>query len=97
MFLSFIGGPIQDNPDKCALADPITYADKNDPPFLIIHGDADNMVPYCQSQKLFEALQLRKVPSHFVTVPGGGHGPGVFEDKYFKMMTEFFSAEANRK
>lgn len=94
---TLIGGPIQDNPDKCALADPITYVDKNDPPFLIIHGDADNMVPYCQSQKLFEALQLKKVPSQFVTVPNGGHGPGVFEDKYFKMMTEFFSSEANRR
>ncbi len=94
---SLIGGPIQDNPDKCALADPITYVDKNDPPFLIIHGDADNMVPYCQSQVLFEELQLKKVSSQFVTVPDGGHGPGVLEDKYFKMMTDFFIAEANRK
>ncbi len=66
---TLVGGPIQDNPDKCALADPITYVDKNDPPFLIIHGDADSMVPYCQSQKLFEALQLNKVPSQFVTIP----------------------------
>jgi acetyl esterase/lipase len=94
---TLVGGPIQDNPDKCALADPITYVDKNDPPFLIIHGDADNIVPYCQSQKLYEALQLKKVPGQFVTVPNGGHGPGVFEDKYFKLMMEFFSAEANRK
>jgi acetyl esterase/lipase len=42
---SLIGGPIQDNKDKCELANPITYIDANDPPFLILHGDADPLVP----------------------------------------------------
>ena len=40
-----IGGPIDENLDKCALANPITYIDANDPPFLILHGDADPLVP----------------------------------------------------
>jgi acetyl esterase/lipase len=90
-----IGGPIQKNPDKCALADPITYVDSNDPPFLIFHGDSDNLVPFCQSQKLYDALRKNGVRSQFFLIPQAGHGPGLFEDKYFKMMTEFFIAEMN--
>lgn len=85
-----IGGPVQDNKAKATLANPITYVDANDPPFLIIHGHQDPLVSYCQSEILFRALQNVKVPSQFIIVPGGQHGPGVLEDKYFKMMTDFF-------
>ncbi len=49
---SLIGGAIQDNKDKCARANPITYIDENDPPFLILHGDKDPLVPHCNSEKL---------------------------------------------
>jgi acetyl esterase/lipase len=68
----------------------------HDPPFLIFHGDADPLVPHCQSEKLFAALQKAGVPSQLVLVPNAGHGPGLFEEKYFLMMTEFFM-EANKK
>jgi acetyl esterase/lipase len=91
---SLIGGPIQDNKDKCALANPITYVDANDPPFLIIHGDADPLVPHCQSELLFNALQKKNVPSQYVLVPNAQHGPGLFVEKYFKMMTDFFKMES---
>ena len=52
-----IGGPIKDNPDKCALVNPITYVNAGDPPFLIFHGDKDPLVPICQSELLDAALQ----------------------------------------
>ena len=92
-----IGAPIQENDDLCALANPITYLDPDDPPFLIVHGDADPLVPHCQSEKLFNALQKINVTSQFILVPGGGHGPGLFEEKYFRMMTGFFREEAMKK
>ena len=94
---SLIGGPIQDNSDKCALANPITYADKNDPPFLIIHGDSDLVVPVCQSNLLFNALQNARVSSQLIIVPDGKHGPGVFGEKYFMMMTAFLTKELMRQ
>jgi dipeptidyl aminopeptidase/acylaminoacyl peptidase len=56
-----IGGPIQDNDELCALANPITYIDENDLPFLIVHGDADPLVPYCQSVLLHEALTKKRI------------------------------------
>jgi acetyl esterase/lipase len=91
---SIIGGPIQVNKDKCALANPITFIDANDPPFLILHGDADPLVPHCQSEMLFNALKKANVPSQFVLVPNAQHGPGLFEEKYFNMMTDFFKVES---
>jgi len=70
---SLVGGAIQSNKTKCELANPITYVDPTDPPFLIIHGDVDNLVPYCQSETLNNALQSAGVQSEFVLAPGGGH------------------------
>ena len=94
---SLIGGPIQDNVDKCALANPITYIDSRDPPFLLIHGDADRIVPHCQSEILFKALQKKGVPSQYVLVPGAKHVEGLMEEIYFKMMVDFFMEEAKKK
>jgi acetyl esterase/lipase len=87
---TLIGGPIQENDELCALANPITYIDKNDPPFLIIHGDADPLVPNCQSIILHEALRSKDVENKIISVPGGGHGDGVFIDKYIEKMIKFF-------
>jgi len=83
-----IGGPIQQNKDKCRRASPITYIDKNDPPFLIVHGDKDPVVPHNQSQIFYEALRKAKVRAKFHTVEGAGHG---FKDpKVDRMVERFF-------
>ncbi len=92
-----IGGKVDDNYDKCALLDPVIYIDKRTPPFLILHGDRDVVVPACQSELLYSALQRAKVPSQYVLVNGGQHGPGMFTGQYFKMMTDFFLYHSKRK
>lgn len=69
-----IGGPIQENKDKVARANPITYVSKDDPPFLIVHGDSDPLVPHHQSELLESALKKASVSVTFYTVKGGGHG-----------------------
>lgn len=71
-----IGGPVLENPEKCKAANPITYVDKDDPPFLILHGDKDMTVPFNQSELLYAALQRAGVEATFVPVKGGGHGWG---------------------
>jgi acetyl esterase/lipase len=68
-----IGGPIQEHPDECALANPITYADPSDPPFAIFHGDEDTQVPWCQSRLLYQALRASHVPVVFTLVEGANH------------------------
>lgn len=72
-----IGGDIAQNLDKAALLGPINYVDPTDPPFLLFHGQQDNVVPYCQSEFLYEELQNAGVESELVLVPSGQHGPGV--------------------
>jgi acetyl esterase/lipase len=69
-----IGGAIQDNKEKTARANPITYVTPGDPPFLICHGDADPLVPHHQSELLEAALKRAGVPVTFYTVKGAGHG-----------------------
>ena len=93
----YIGGAIQDNKEKCLLASPITYVDPSDPPFLIFHGEKDNVVPHCQSELLYAALQKAKVQSQFFLVPGASHGPGVHVDKNIQMMVDFFVSCADKK
>jgi len=94
---SYIGGPIQEKKDLTLLASPMTYIDKSDPPFLIFHGDKDPVVPHCQSELLFEALQQAKVPSQFYLVPGGQHGPGVQTEQNMNLMAEFFLSKWKNK
>ena len=43
------------------------------PPFLIIHGDKDPLVPLSQSEKLLAALQAAGVPAELIVKKGGGH------------------------
>lgn len=90
---SLIGGPIRENTERVALANPITYVDASDPPFLLLHGSQDPIVPPCQSAMLHEALQEAGVPSQFILIPGGQHGPGVLVEEYLGMMTAFFLTE----
>jgi len=69
-----IGGPVQQNKDKVQRANPIAYVTKDDPPFLIVHGDKDPLVPHNQSEMLYDALKKASVDATFYTVQGGGHG-----------------------
>jgi acetyl esterase/lipase len=57
-----------------ALASPVTYVSADDPPFLMLHGEADKLVPIEQSQILLSALQAAGVPAELVAVANAGHG-----------------------
>lgn len=86
-----IGGAVMQNKDKAARVNPITYVSKDDPPFLIVHGDRDPTVPINQSQLLFEALQKSEVSAHFHTIHGAGHGgPGFAGENIDDMVAAFF-------
>lgn len=76
--VKLLGG---DSGEKKALAKagtPQTHADKSDPPFLIVHGDADRLVPLSQSKELNDALSKAGVSSELRVIANGGHGVGIF-------------------
>ena len=56
------------------LASPITHVTPDDPPFLLIHGDRDEVVPHEQSQLMYERLVQTNVPAQLVVVQNAGHG-----------------------
>lgn len=74
-----LGGPIQGRPERAATADPITYATADDPPFLLMHGTADKLYPFNQSELLYDALTAAGVPATLRPVPGAGHGGTLFD------------------
>lgn len=63
-------------------ASPVNHVTADDPPFLLIHGDGDKVVPFNQSELMEAALKNAGVVVKLVRVPGGGHGsnfPGATE------------------
>jgi dipeptidyl aminopeptidase/acylaminoacyl peptidase len=92
-----IGGAGLENKDKAARVNPISYVSKDDPPFLIVHGDKDPTVPINQSQLLFDALKRTRVSAHFHTIHGAGHGgPGFAGQDISAMVAAFFDARLKR-
>jgi acetyl esterase/lipase len=83
-----IGGPIQENKEKVAKANPITYLSKDSPPFLLIHGGADPVVPAHQAELLNDALKKAGVEVRLHLVKGAGHGVGGKEVN--ALIDEFF-------
>ncbi len=86
-----IGCTIRDHPEKARRASPITYVTADCPPFLIVHGDADPIVPYTQSVELAAALKQAGVPVTFYTVKGAKHGG--FQDPEVPRLTSAFFAK----
>lgn len=56
-------------------ASPVMYVTPDDAPFLLIHGDADPVVPFELSVAMQAALEEAGVSASLVRVQGGGHGP----------------------
>ncbi|WP_233200470.1 alpha/beta hydrolase fold domain-containing protein [Blastopirellula marina] len=86
-----LGGPILENKEKAATANPITYISDKTPPFLIVHGDVDPTVSHFQSELLFDALKKASLPVHFHTIEGAGHGKGFGGADVTEMVDQFFA------
>ena len=59
--------------DNVMAASPIAHVTSDDPPFLLIHGDRDQLVPYEQSQLMYDRLKQAGVPAQLVIVKNAGH------------------------
>ncbi len=76
---SFLGASFQDDPQSAENhlwieASPVFYVSADDPPILLVHGDADSTVPFSQSQVFEQRLSDIGVEVALIQVPGGGHG-----------------------
>lgn len=57
-----------------AKASPVNYVSADDPPFLILQGDQDPVVPLSQSQLLYDAMIAGGMQVELIVVQGGDHG-----------------------
>ena len=67
------GGPLETKTKEMTAASPVTYATKDDPPCLLIHGTEDPTAPYDQAVRMNDALSKAGGDIILVTIDGGGH------------------------
>ncbi|HUV64344.1 MAG TPA: alpha/beta hydrolase fold domain-containing protein, partial [Sedimentisphaerales bacterium] len=97
-----VGGPIQQEPYRtlAGKVNPITYVTKDDPAFLIMHGDKDMLVSPHQSELLYDALKKAGVDATLQVVKGAGHGLRDGEEspeKLFETVAAFFDEHLKPK
>ena len=74
-----IGATPLSRPDLAKAASPVTYVDKNDPPFLIIHGEKDDIVSNKHSELLSSWLKVVGVKNELVIVKDAPHFGMMFD------------------
>ncbi len=74
-----IGAAALDRPDLAEAASPVSYVDKDDPPFLILHGEKDNLVSPDQSRLLSSWLTLAGVQNELIVVKDAPHFGVMFD------------------
>jgi acetyl esterase/lipase len=94
-----LGDLPQKVPDKAQAASPVSWVKAGVPPFLIVHGGDDDLVPVEQAKELYDKLQQVNTPVDLDILKGQGHNVATeetlkeairFFDKYLKW--HFFSA-----
>jgi acetyl esterase/lipase len=70
----FLGETVTDSSQAVNRANPVTYVNSDAPPFLILHGKSDPLMPWQQSQILFEALEKAGTIANLVLIERLGHG-----------------------
>lgn len=70
-----VGTPAdQMDPEKKKDVSPFSFASKDDPPVLQVHGDQDDIVPIEHAKNLHAKLEQLGVTSELVVIQGGNHG-----------------------
>ena len=93
--VALLGGTVQEKPELARLASPVSHVSKDDPPFLIAHGEKDNVVPVQQARILAAALKKAGVETTLHIDPGAGHGVG--KPDTIKLAEEFFETHLGGK
>lgn len=79
-----LGGTVAEKPKLARLASPITYIDKDDPPFLIVQGAKDQSVNPSQATELSKLLSRAHVPNEVIMVPNAPHYGPMFDADYIR-------------
>jgi acetyl esterase/lipase len=89
-----VGG--SNEPALLDAASPLSYVTAEAPPFLLVHGDSDGLVPLSQSELLADALAEADVRHELITIEGGDHAFFFAEDQVSTILdtaVSFFKKE----
>jgi acetyl esterase/lipase len=89
-YSSLIGSSLDSDPAKTSAVSPVHYVSADNPPFLILHGTYDALVPYAQSVELADALKAKGVEVWLQKLPGSGHGGPAFSKPAVGMLIQNF-------
>lgn len=62
------------DPEKAAGISPLLFVSEDDPPTLLVHGDADQLVPLSNSEQIKAAFDEAEVTSKLIVIEGAAHG-----------------------
>jgi dipeptidyl aminopeptidase/acylaminoacyl peptidase len=85
----FLGSSPAQNKEQAIAASPVTYISKDDPPFLVIHGENDLSIPVSQSEGFVKKLKEAGVDATLIVAEGRGHGVGA--PQYAPEIISFFN------
>lgn len=72
--ISAVFGTTDRGAEVLVQASPVYHVSADDPPFLIVHGEKDALVPIAQGERLYGALVAAGVEAEFVRVKNANHG-----------------------
>jgi acetyl esterase/lipase len=92
-----LGGTVRSKPEAAKRASPVSFVEPSAAPFLIMHGDRDDLVPLQQSEILHTALRKAGVQSTLRVFRGAGHGgPSFSSPEARRAMLEFLEQHLGR-
>lgn len=89
---ALMGFEYQGHEDAYMLLSPISFINETTVPIFVNHGEKDNVVPHCQGEKFYKALQEAGVKgAKYHSEPEGGHGFNMYSKENLDAMVEFFN------
>lgn len=73
MVTRFLGQSCAADAATCQAASPVTHVKRGDPPFLIMHGTADQTAPFKQAKAMVQKLRAAGDTADFFIAPGAPH------------------------
>jgi acetyl esterase/lipase len=94
--IEYVGGTIDNVPERYAFASPITHVAPDSPPYLFVQGEDDWFVDRDQAAAMQAALDAAGVETRMLLVPGGGHlwNRGADGDRWEIPLTSIDTPEA---
>lgn len=91
LFIELLGKTKEEQQERLAMMDPIrkVVPGRTYPPFLLLHGDADDVVPYGQSEKMAQALSEADVQTELIRVEGAPHEGNFWSQRLLDMVEDY--------